>query len=617
MRQHSLNDLGLPYTAFHFCSFQPTLPNCIHRFLGLHAIAKTLAIIGFGWMVPLAIATPGFSAERIYVTYNILERSIAVASLAAYAKDGTIDDDLAAYARFANPGVLKELRTALTATADLKPVTVAQFLYSPQGESALKRLGQVILPDSGVSGYKAIRAALILATADPQGLSLLTFLKHFPAKGIRVNVDTSLRVVAEAERLLNQSRKATQTVTQLAEAEAIAAPLPTADLPDLRRRGRFQFQKQSVILVDPTRRTVPIAPVADPLPTGELTQPRTYPIDLYIPAKEQSGLPQPIPVVVISHGLGSDRTSFAYLAEHLASHGFAVLVPEHPGSDRKQMEALLAGIASEVAEPTEFINRPLDITALLNYMEQQAKTNPSYQALNLKQVGVIGQSFGGYTALALAGAPISFSQLQKDCQNLDSTFNLSLLLQCRARALQTNPDTQPQTDFRDPRVQAVIAVNPIDSAVLGQASLGQITLPTMIIAGSADTVSPSLFEQIQPFTWLTTRDRYLVQMDPGTHFSVIGGGEVPGSGGALVIPPEVIGPNPAIAQRYVNALALAFFQTHIANRSTFRPYLSAAYANAISESPLQLDLIRNLSPSQVSHLLAPFPLSALSQLTSN
>lgn len=564
---------------------------------------KLLPIV-LGWALPLAIATPGRSAERIYVSYNILERSISVAALEAYARDGIIDDDLAAYARYADPGFLKELRTALTAKADLKPVTVAQFLYSPQGDAALRRLGQVIQPDSGIeNGYKAIRAALVLASADPAGLSLLTFLKHYPARGIRIDVDRSLRVVGDADRLISQTRRATQTITQLAQIEALSDPPLNPNQPDLRQRGPFKWQKQSVTLVDPDRQTVPLTPTVPTSPAA-ITR-RTYPLDIYLPiAVGQARLPKPIPVVVISHGLGSDRSSFAYLAEHLASHGFAVLVPEHPGSDRKQLEALLAGIAAEVAEPTEFANRPLDITYLLNYMQQQAATNPTYQALNLKQVGVIGQSFGGYTALALAGASINFQQLQKDCQNLENTFNLSLFLQCRAQEL--NQLAQPRIDFRDPRVQAVVAVNPINSTVMGRTSLAAIEIPTMLIASSADTVAPSLFEQIQPFTWLRTADRYLVQMDPGTHFSVIGGSEIPGTGGALPIPPEVIGPNPAIAQRYLNAMALAFFQTYIGNQAaTFRPYLSSLYAQSISDPTLRLNLVQTLSESQLSWQARP------------
>ncbi|NJP12664.1 MAG: hypothetical protein HC866_27020, partial [Leptolyngbyaceae cyanobacterium RU_5_1] len=296
------------------------------------------------------------------------------------------------------------------------------------------------------------------------------------------------------------------------------------------------------------------------------------------------------------HGLGSDRTTFAYLAEHLASHGFAVLVPAHPGSDSKQMEALLRGAVSEVAEPTEFANRPLDITYLLNYLEQQALSNPAFQNLNLKQVGMVGQSFGGYTALALAGAPISFQQLQAKCQDLDNTYNISLLLQCRAQQLeQTGP---MKTDFRDPRVAAVIALNPINSVVMGQDSLSQITIPTLIVAGSADTVAPALFEQVQPFTWLKTDQKYLVQMESGTHFSVIGGGGA-GATEALSFPPEVIGPNPAIARRYTNALALAFLQTYIAKNPSYRPYLSASYARSISEFAIRLDLVQSLTANQL------------------
>lgn len=56
---------------------------------------------------------------------------------------------------------------------------------------------------------------------------------------------------------------------------------------------------------------------------------RSVPVDFYVP-NQQAKPGAPIPVIVISHGLGSDRTTFAYLAIHLASYGFAVLVPEHP-----------------------------------------------------------------------------------------------------------------------------------------------------------------------------------------------------------------------------------------------------------------------------------------------
>jgi predicted dienelactone hydrolase len=86
-----------------------------------------------------------------------------------------------------------------------------------------------------------------------------------------------------------------------------------------------------------------------------------------------------------------------------------VAVSEHPGSDAKQLQALLSGRADEVTSPREFIDRPLDVKYLLDELTRLSQSEPGFQErLNLQQVGVIGQSFGGYTVLALAGAKLNF-----------------------------------------------------------------------------------------------------------------------------------------------------------------------------------------------------------------
>ncbi|MDE0454442.1 MAG: hypothetical protein OXJ63_03935, partial [Gammaproteobacteria bacterium] len=38
----------------------------------------------------------------------------------------------------------------------------------------------------------------------------------------------------------------------------------------------------------------------------------------------------PFPLVVYSHGFGCYRESYAGLTDHWASHGYAVVLPEHP-----------------------------------------------------------------------------------------------------------------------------------------------------------------------------------------------------------------------------------------------------------------------------------------------
>ncbi len=63
----------------------------------------------------------------------------------------------------------------------------------------------------------------------------------------------------------------------------------------------------------------------------------------------------PFPLIVISHGIASDRSSFVYLAEHLASYGFAVAVLEHPGSNAERIQLYFAGLAGP-PDAAEFIN---------------------------------------------------------------------------------------------------------------------------------------------------------------------------------------------------------------------------------------------------------------------
>jgi len=555
--------------------------NCLFPSLSTAALRTRRLIapkyLGLFAFTAVCTAAPALGAERIYVTYGPVEVSVPIESLALFAKEGQIDSNLDGFARYANESQLAEIRRALQAKADISQVTIAQFLYTPQGEVLLRRLGRLIQTKARQPGFYAIRAALILAASDPEGLTIVNVLRKFPTYGIRIDIARGLGIANELTSLINRSNQTIAGVAQLSEAQAALEPtIPPAVMLQPQLPGRYTWKKSSVTLTSPNRD-------------------RTFNMDIYLPQRS----PQPAPVVVISHGLGSDRIAFQYLAKHLASYGFAVAVPEHPGSNAQQIQNLVTGRTNELAEPAEFINRPLDIKDLLDYLTKLSTTDPAYQGqLDLQRVGVIGQSFGGYTALALAGAGINFAQLENDCQLENETWNLSLLLQCRARSLGRN-----QYNFGDPRIKAAIAINPIVSSILGDTNLSQIKIPVMLIAGSADTVAPALLEQIQPFTWLTSPNKYLVVMNNGTHFSTIE--ESPQS---LFLPPaEAIGPEPALARRYVSGLSLAFMESYLNNKSNFRPYLQPSYALTISGDTLGLRILRSLTPQQLQQFSSGSP----------
>src|SRR5690606_947506 len=52
-----------------------------------------------------------------------------------------------------------------------------------------------------------------------------------------------------------------------------------------------------------------------------------------------------LPVVVFSHGLGGSREGYRYIAEHLCSHGYIVILPSHAGSDRDALRDFAANRA--------------------------------------------------------------------------------------------------------------------------------------------------------------------------------------------------------------------------------------------------------------------------------
>ncbi len=518
---------------------------------------------------------PAFGAERINIYYGVLQRSIPIKSLELFARTGEIDEDFSAYARYVNKQELGQLRRLLVTPIPLGAVEVSQFLYTAIGQTLLERLGDVIQLESGLNGFYAIRSALIVSAAQKQGFTLLDVFRNYSSNAISVNLSRTQEIAQTVQILINQTQNAVALINQESREEAGSTEVLTTRVTTTRR---FQTQKTTFNFNDVSRN-------------------RVINTDVYMPVTSGRR-----PIVVISHGLGSDRTSFGYLAQYLARSGFVVVVPEHPGSNAAQLQALLSGRADTVTDPREFVDRPLDIKFVLDEVTRLQDSNTTLRGrLNLQQVGVVGQSFGGYTALALAGAKINFEQLNKDCPTLRSSLNVSQLLQCLAVRL-------PRTEYNlsDSRVKAVIAINPVSSSILGQTGLSEIKIPVMIVAGSADTVTPALPEQIQPFTWVTTPNKYLALINGGTHFSTIA--ESPNN--ALPIPQEAVGASPEVSRSYIESLSFPFFQTYVAQQPSYINYLNAGYAKAISQEQLPLSLVRNITPNELQQALNGSPLSS-------
>ena len=504
--------------------------------------------ICLGGGLPFLLSTPVVAAERVILTYGIVEISSSLDTLRTYAETGEVGDELAPYFRFLNEEQQTQFRQALQLRRDIDPVQMSQFLYSAIGTNILRSAGQVIQTQGRRSGGKALRSALVLAAAEPEGFTLLGALEQFPTGAVRIDSQRAFRLFNSVTGLIEDTDNAIAAIqAQSAPSTLLSAAVPRLDA--LAQPGPYAVTTQTLTVVDDERN-------------------REIPTDVYLPADAPAAA-----VVLISHGLAGDRKGFIPMSEHLASHGYAVVALDHPGSNRTQLNALLRGRESEIAEPLEFSDRPRDISFLLDELTRLNEGNgPFASRFDLSRVGMIGHSFGGYTALAVSGAQLSLETLQANCDSEDFIFNganPSMLLQCTALLA---PEQFSQ-NYRDERIDAVIALNPIGSSLFGEAGFSQLAIPSLLVSGGNDPIAPALLEQIQPFTWLNQPnvesgegassdaiDHYLALIEEGSHLyeeiAEPGLDTAPGSNG-------LVSADLPIVNDYLKSLSLGFVQAEV------------------------------------------------------
>jgi dienelactone hydrolase len=101
------------------------------------------------------------------------------------------------------------------------------------------------------------------------------------------------------------------------------------------------------------------------------------------------------PLILFSHHSGGHRRSATFLCTHLSSHGYVVAALDHSevvAPELKGSDGETAGQRSARAQAW-IANRVPDIRFLLDQLINKANVDPT-------QIGIVGHSFGGWTALA-------------------------------------------------------------------------------------------------------------------------------------------------------------------------------------------------------------------------
>lgn len=174
------------------------------------------------------------------------------------------------------------------------------------------------------------------------------------------------------------------------------------------------------------------------------------------------------PLVLLSHGYGGTWRNQSWLAVELASHGYIVAAPNHPGTtalnrDAQQAAALWA--------------RPNDLSRVIDAVTADAALAGE---VNRQKIAAIGHSLGGWTVLALAGGMFDTARFKKECRRYP------VLNACTLVATLGLENHALEKSLEDPRIKAVVSLDAGLVRGFTPLSLAAVHLPVLIIAAGTD-----------------------------------------------------------------------------------------------------------------------------------
>ncbi len=501
------------------------------------------------------------AAERIVFRFGELARDVSVPELRQFSETGTVAPELQPILQRLKPAEQLALRTVLSQPLPVDEVSVSNLLSTPLGRRSLQQLVKLLDQPASVA-EPALSSALVLGAAKPGGLRLINVLEAYPTQRLPVNVAAVLSLeqsltlgMAQQEAMFDilTSGKTVPVAGSELTALSVEGSIPFRQIP-------FQFQGR-----DGER----ISAIA------------------YLP--ETSTAASPAPLVAIAPGLNSNMNALLYVGRHLASHGYAVASLNFPFTSADAVQAVIQGTAL-IPPVNAWFAQPLDVSALIDQVEQRWGAR-----VDTQRVGVLGQSLGGYTVTALAGAELDWAALDRQCLQLSDpkvvVLNPAMVWQCSG-----HDQVSQRKSFRDPRVKVAVAVNPVTNPIFSATSIQALAVPILMVSGSNDIFAPSISQQLIPFSWIQQPGSLLVLQRNGTHLSFLEG--------TSDLPPTVLGPDLPLARRQLKGMARGFFDQLLRLQPVMPSLLptSTDPLVAAGRDPLKLLVMPRLSRQQLERV---------------
>jgi predicted dienelactone hydrolase len=211
----------------------------------------------------------------------------------------------------------------------------------------------------------------------------------------------------------------------------------------------------------------------------------------------------PFPLAVYSHGSGGEGLLAYPYAEHFASHGWMVVAANHTGNTALDGVNMMFDTFPRIT-----VNRPADITALIDWVEDGAPADLT-GAARTDEVFLFGHSFGAYTTFASGGVDLDYDEMVADCTADCDTYE------------EAGVEEALRADLGDERIVAIAPQAPALVPFFADGELAGLDVPTMLMSGGKDITTPDETQSQPAWEGLDDPNDIWVRMPDGGHLTFI------------------------------------------------------------------------------------------------
>ncbi|MSP91025.1 MAG: hypothetical protein EXR79_04350 [Myxococcales bacterium] len=190
----------------------------------------------------------------------------------------------------------------------------------------------------------------------------------------------------------------------------------------------------------------------------------------------------PYPIILFSHGFKGVNTQSVSLIEHLASHGYVVVAPNHVGNTLFDFTAKDKDVANAAIERANDVRFAYDEALKLNAKGDLAGSMDS------ANVAMTGHSFGAWTALVVAGGEVDVDAAKAACAAGSKSD-----IFCKYLGFWP-PGSTIKLSEKIPGLKAAIAWAPAGYSSFGDKGLALVKVPVFVMGGTLDNTAPLQWE---------------------------------------------------------------------------------------------------------------------------